>query len=260
MQSGISTKTKSTYSKSTPPPACALKPLQNTVLNCLIPKTELYPLSEIFQRYPSLFSFAERDGNNVLPLHTFVKCRDFLLDNLVWSRDPKSYVGPIYGFKPIPGTHYKKPQFALKNCLLYLEKNFHLLTDIENQLGLTASELHPMTGGYYVEGDAWWCTTTLHLSWYTTMLRYMGGMETLDLKKFSHVEPPFDYDVIPKLPFFFMETGYNELHPTKGKMNHDSNGIGNLLHMCKMLATELIRKYHNYPESLITLIKEYKHA
>jgi hypothetical protein len=133
-------------------------------------KDERYSMAEVGQVNPSKFAFALVEGDTVYPLHDAIKCRDFLNDTLVWLEE--GFTRPIYGYKykgPIDTEH---TTFHLTFCDQVL-KNFKLLNEFEESLGLERTAFYDVEDGSIVSrGDKWWMSSTLHLSWYTQCLRH----------------------------------------------------------------------------------------
>lgn len=133
---------------------------------------EKYHLSEVGQVNPSKFQFAMVEGDTVFPLHDPIKCRDFLNDTLVWLEE--GFIRPIYGFKYKGPIDTEKTTFRLTRCDK-VPSNIEKLNAFEVELGLEPTQLIEVKGGSLVsQGDKWWMSTTLHLSWYTQALRHIN--------------------------------------------------------------------------------------
>lgn len=130
---------------------------------------------EVAQKRPCLFSFAKVDGNIVYPLHKPVKCRDYLGDFLVWSTHPQ-LAGVVYGFDVYDESYdFSKAVFLMYNAE-ELHKNIKFLNEYETKIGVPLTKIVGVKGGkgkVVVFPDKWWMTNTLHLSWYTQMLRHL---------------------------------------------------------------------------------------
>ena len=127
--------------------------------------------AEVGQTRPCTFSFAFLREDVVYPQHKQIKCRDFLNDTLVW--DDENFKGSIWGYT-FSGPYDKE------NTTLYMENsgflpgNLHLLNDFERDLGVSLTKLEICdTNGHLVIGSHFWQLTTLHLSWYTQVLRHL---------------------------------------------------------------------------------------
>lgn len=106
--------------------------------------------------------------------HGPVLCRDFLGDTLVWKAKEQKPCS-IYGWK-FAGTIEKKYASLVLDDFGQIVQNVkNILNPIEIKIGIkpTTVEVTDDGGHVWVKGDKWWMTTTVHFSWYTTMLRYL---------------------------------------------------------------------------------------
>jgi hypothetical protein len=139
--------------------------------------------AEVTQYVNNEIAFLLKDGDKVVCPHKPVKCRDFLNDTLVWHK--KQQKGTIYGYS-YPGPidedktrlmvttpAYPSEHLRMENY----EEFFHWLNGVEIELGVTPSVLTKLDTpklSYMVEGDPVWQSSTVHLSFYTSLIRYLG--------------------------------------------------------------------------------------
>ena len=184
--------------------------------------------AEIPQPNSSHFAFARIEGDTVYPLHTRIKCRDFLNDTLVWGEEGFTY--PIYGYEFHGDYDKDKTVFHLTEAPL-IAKNIGLFNEMEKELGLTPTEIIPCEEGVVSVGDAWWMSTTVHFSWYTQTLRHLNY-------KLKKLEDKCQENCINGVgeKFWFLPHALRKLSkltikrnaPDKGSM-HDLNGFYTLL-------------------------------
>lgn len=141
-----------------------------------------YPYGEENQERPCRFAFAtqNKEGNFVVE-HYPVLCRDFLNDTLVWKKTKTS--GTIYGYS-FRGKITTKRVCLMMDNYLDLEKNIHVLNEVEESLGISKTYLipvddveKPLHRGIIVIGSKWWMKNTVLFSWYTTVLRLLTNRE-----------------------------------------------------------------------------------
>lgn len=146
--------------------------------------------SELPQLYSCLFAFAKIEDDKVHVLHKPVKCRDFLLDTLLWESGyaplPKEIdwdgdtdepietdePGNIYGYD-FTGPIEKEQSVMYVEYLPHAQSNLKFLNDFEVACGMEPSVLVPTTEdqSYVVIGDAEWMKTTVLFSMYTWCIR-----------------------------------------------------------------------------------------
>ena len=132
-------------------------------------KKESY--AEIGQARPCTFAFAFVRDNVVFPQHQLVKCRDFLNDTLVW--DEEKTKGRIWGYT-FAGPYEKNKTSLYMEDAAAMPKNLHLLNAFEDELGVSHTKVFDCGDkGHLIEGDSFWQLTTIHLSWYTQVLRWL---------------------------------------------------------------------------------------
>ncbi len=187
-------------------------------------------LTQVGQKYPSLFSFARREGDVVTSLHPGVLCRDYLMDQLLWMKGATPFTTPVYGFIQIPGANSMYPEFYMEESVKFLEENLPGLNDLEKSLGIGLTKISLVGKGYYVEGDPWWYKTTLHLSWYTQALRQMGAVKINWADMAANADPVFCQmkSLLTRFPHILAETGYDILRSVKSSAVfaiHDGSGM-----------------------------------
>lgn len=133
-------------------------------------------LSQSVQAIPTEYAFAVEQGDELVQCHQWVKCRDFLLDILIWETDPRwvdGQRGPVYGLN-------KQGAIALdKVRLLSLgsKPRIDLLNKFEETHGypLTTMVDTNIPDVYYIVSDALWLRDTVRFSWFTMMLRMLSS-------------------------------------------------------------------------------------
>lgn len=130
--------------------------------------------SEIGQTIPIKFAFAKVVDGTVYPLHKPVKCRDFLLDTVLWARlKIKNGVRNVYGY----GFSEPEKQYQM---LLYqaplIKDNLELLNQIEEENGLKPSVVTKTNeaGTFLLEGDQRIQESTELLSLHTLVVRFLS--------------------------------------------------------------------------------------
>jgi len=115
------------------------------------------------------FAFCEREGDTIFPLHKTTICRDFLNDALVWTVKGIKKPTPIYGFATTVPMPLDKVRMLVVNSP---KLNVDALHKMESEAGVPLSEVHVIDKNtFYVEGDAFWLTSTVHLSFWTYSIR-----------------------------------------------------------------------------------------
>lgn len=217
-------------------------------------------LNQISQMYPSLFSFAKKEGNVITSLHPGVLCRDYLLDQLAWMNGAP-YTRKIYGFGKVPGVNPTFPEFYITNRVEHLEENLGWLNTIEGKLGISPTSIEKIGLGYYVCGDPWWYKTTLHLSWYTQALRQMGARKiTGPMKETADGTFSRMGAVLDAFPFILKDTNYDVMIQPKDsdpQTVHDTSGMYT---MCSNacfyeLTFKDVSKHYNWTEDLYNGVK-----
>jgi hypothetical protein len=149
--------------------------------------------SEIAQKYPCKFAFAKIEGNNVRVLHGPVKCRDFLLDTLMWIKNVvplptmteydeelEEYVEVSGGVGDVFGYNFAGPIVEDKTVLFVedlpnLEKHKELFNDLlmVQMCGMEPCRFIKTTekDTYVIVGDKRWMDTCLLFSVYTFLIR-----------------------------------------------------------------------------------------
>lgn len=167
------------------------------------------------------FAFAARDGEDFKILVDPVLCRDFLNDTLVWKAKENS-CARIYGYK-------YRGKIETKDTVLYLwdkdpnglKDNIEFLNSLERELGIQETQLFTTDSKEYgIVGDKWWMTTTVHLSWYTYLLRQLTYNK--EIKDWDDI-PHDDWVVekvkakLPKLHLALKQLNVTQVSGTKGE-------------------------------------------
>lgn len=138
--------------------------------------------SQIPQVINTKFAWAKLDleNNTVTENHTPVLCRDFLNDTLAWraAKPGENLPQSFYGFSYKDFVHEDNTIFVQtipKEWRVGFSLGILLLNALEDQLGVEKTRvLHTTQENKIVTiGDSVWMTTTIHLSFYTALLRYM---------------------------------------------------------------------------------------
>ncbi len=212
---------------------------QNKLLKFVPSKYERY--SEIPQAIPTKFAWATLDEDKVTENHSPVLCRDFLNDTLVW-RDPTEK-GPVvqflYGYYYKGFVHPDNTIFVLTiptKLFPGFEYGKSILNKLENSLGVEKTRFLPteIKNKIVSVGDSVWMKTTVHLSYYTALLRYMCAANE-DTQTFEEIFKVCDKDdpvrylskygvdklghAIVKLPFVSVRGAADP------KYMHDMNGF-----------------------------------
>lgn len=142
-------------------------------------------LNEISQSTSMKFSLCKRDGDTVLALHKFIKCRDYLNEAIVGQYVQHNF-STIYGFH----LDYTKYEMDKDIASFVLETssevynifmgNLKYLNSLEVSFGFiptTATDLVYKDSAYkyiYLQGDVKWFVSTLYISIYTFLIRSLG--------------------------------------------------------------------------------------
>ena len=136
--------------------------------------------AEVGQVRPCLFSFAVVDPKKegvVLQQHSWIKCRDFLNDTLVWKAQMKDLGkvldnGRYYGYDFKGDIDENNTRFVMTN-IGGLVDNVPLLNKIETEAGYEPTKVSlDETGKIAMTvGDKRWMDNTVASSFYTYLLR-----------------------------------------------------------------------------------------
>lgn len=168
----------------------------------LVQQFEPKHYSEVAQRRPCTFAFALVEDFYVKVQHFPVKCRDFLNDTLCWKAGEAPH-GSIYKYD------FNGDIETRMTCLVIydfgnIKNNIKALNNVEVELGLeptVVTELDP-PNAVLITGDKFWMKTTVHFSYYTTVLRGLTYKQEIT----SLEEIPYEcwmedeHKFIPKLP------------------------------------------------------------
>lgn len=123
--------------------------------------------AQIEQARPCEFAFALVVGEDVLVNHKPVKCRDFLNDTLCWKEGfPHT---SIYGY-----CFNGEIEREFTSLVIYdfgnIEENIAALNDVL-PMDLEPCKVVNLGKAVLVTGDKFWMKSTVHMSFYTTVLR-----------------------------------------------------------------------------------------
>jgi hypothetical protein len=157
------------------------------------------------------FAYCLPIGDEIHVQHAPVKCRDFLCDTLSWLSgeidldDEENSEVYGYNFKaPIDPNYLVLGVFESGN----LEKNLGVVQELERSMGIKPTEIFHKEGkSLVVLADNFWKSATVHLSWYTQVLRVLTYAKDVDsfsdLKDWLHNEEIDDvraFDAFFKMP------------------------------------------------------------
>jgi len=192
--------------------------------------------SELDQKRPCTFAYAVlRDGVAKVQ-HQPVLCRDFLNDTLAWkAKDIKK--GRIYGYD-FNGIIDK--EFTRLVIFDYgnLRRNIEALNKVEHDLGLSQTVVATVDGpesckpAVMTVGDKFWMTTSVHMSFYTTILRGLtypqditdiANIPVESWMKDTHQYIPFLPEILLDMPFIRV-AGARDLRVDEQETMHNFNG------------------------------------
>ena len=186
------------------------------------------------QERPCHFWWAKLRKGRLETDHGPVLCRDFLGDTLVWiaKEQPPTQ---IYGWK-FHGTVEKKYTSLVLDDFGQIEENIFLLNVIEEKIGVKMTQVEVTEDGSHVwiKGDKFWMLTTVHFSWYTTMLRYLTyGIKFQSIDDFENYHTngwmSNAFPTFKKLPYVLHKLKITQVSGTKnvaelGRTMHEYNG------------------------------------
>lgn len=146
---------------------------------------------EIGQVIATKYSFAIIKDGVVCEKHAPVLCRDFLNDTIVWrTEEGKDAPKSIYGYMYKDSIDEENATFTVHFPDGGTKKEFMcglgLLNSLERALGVQPTKVMETNNKKIlaVQGDKCWLNTTVHLSYYTALLRYtclgQEGLSTYD--------------------------------------------------------------------------------
>jgi hypothetical protein len=183
---------------------------------------------EISQTHLIFFSYATLNNGVVYPGHSKIKCRDFLLDTLIW-RAKEAIPSTVYGYTF--NGNFDNGVFLLEN--VPNAKNLHRLQELEALAGMQVSELYPTNenNAYVIVGDVKWFSTTVLLSLWTMLIRHTLWPETPD-KEVYFAGKSWTLEYLCGLGKDAPRDTVHLKHPeaaiegvTNQRVNHDYNGI-----------------------------------
>lgn len=145
--------------------------------------------NEVPQCRPCKFSYAKKQDDKVVVLHTPVLCRDYLNDTLVWKA--KEYPeSRIYGYDFCGDIDTERTTLYLTEEFYEnpLKQNIAFVNKLEAEVGLPLTEVTTDDNkNFLIQADKWWMTTTVHLSWFTYLLRQLTHTGVTDSwENFKH--------------------------------------------------------------------------
>lgn len=170
--------------------------------------------------------------------HGPVLCRDFLGDTLVWKAKE---VAPssIYGWKYYGDVETKYTSMVLDDFGKIEDNVKTILNPIEEKIGVKLTTVEKTDDGkhVWVKGDKFWMLTTVHFSWYTTLLRYLTypcvfqSFDDLDAKPTNYwMTEPGVFEIFKKLPYILKDlkitqvSGIKKVAEASGHTMHAYNG------------------------------------
>lgn len=211
------------------------------------------------QDRPCRFYFAYVKNGVLNTDHGPVLCRDFLSDTLVWKAKEETQCS-IYGWKYTGKVEKAYTSLVIDDFgqIIYNVKS--ILNPIEKEIGvkLTTVELTEDGEHVWVKGDKWWMTTTVHFSWYTTLLRYLTWNKKFTSFDDLKAHPTNDwmgevFDKFKKLPYVLPQLKFVSVRGSKpscdGSVMHDYNGW-----YCNVTNNKWKNKHTVYQEQLNGLL------
>jgi hypothetical protein len=135
--------------------------------------------AEIGQSYPALFAWVRKEGDTFVMQHSWIKCRDFLADAIMFH-GRKDYKNNIYGFKIYEGykpENYYAIKFPAKHKEIFF-KNFDEFNAISVQNGLTpAKVVHDEGDTIVLEFDPFWMKHPSMVSLFTFLVKIFSYRE-----------------------------------------------------------------------------------
>lgn len=178
-----------------------------------------------------------------------MKCRDYLLDGLVWSRRPELYRSKIYGYPFIENVNTVAVELVMKGERGQLLNNIGTLRRMERLLGLPATILRRIDKKtWYIRASTWWNTTTIHLSTYTLILRVLEYVkDCTDWETLEHSLPDSMNKLEGKLRrvlFALRNSGYDTLFPVKDTEKHTLHNCSGVLTFVVYEECDLVEGYN----------------
>lgn len=189
------------------------------------------------QDRPCQFYWAKVKKGTLYTNHGPVLCRDFLGDTLVW-RAKETSVSSVYGWRYVGEVEAKYTSLVI-NDFGKIESNVKsILNPIEEKIGVKLTTVEKTDDGehVWVKGDKWWMLTTVHFSWYTTLLRYLtydklftafSDLEAYPTNEWMDSEK---FKIFEKLPYVLPKLVVTQISGTKdvkvvgSHSMHDFNG------------------------------------
>jgi hypothetical protein len=205
--------------------------------------------AEVGQARPCTYSFAFVKGGVVFPQHLQVKCRDFLNDTLVW--DEEKSTGRIWGYT-FAGPYDKENTTLYMESAEFLPQHLPLLNEYEKKLGISLTTAQKCDKGLLIVGDKWWQSTTIHLSWYTQVLRHLTYPKLNALEDKSQ-ESMMTHPAYWGLPFKLkgLKLTIKRNAPSFSSM-HDNNGFYTQITRGKLINTTYSRQLEEQKECAVS--------
>ena len=189
------------------------------------------------QNRPCHFYWAKKKKGILETNHGPVLCRDFLGDTLVWKAKEVA-PGRIYSWVYHGEVETKYTSLVLDDfgCIEFNVKS--ILNPIEEKIGVKLTTVEKTEDGehVWVKGDKFWMLTTVHFSWYTTLLRYLTWDKKFtaftDLEEYPTNEwmDEKSFALFTRIPYILHDLKVTQVSGTKNVSSvgnhtmHDFNG------------------------------------
>lgn len=164
--------------------------------------------AEINQSYPALFAWVRKEGDTYVMQHSWIKCRDFLADAIMFH-ERKDYKSQIWGFK-IDKSYKPENLYAIQFPKGHKEiffKNFDEFNAISVQNGLTpAKVVHDEGDRIVLEFDPFWMKHPSMVSLFTFLVKIFSFREDDVWNKAPATEAQYIMSV-PDLPKLLKNLG-----------------------------------------------------
>ena len=188
-------------------------------------------LSEVPQQYLNYFSYARKEGDTIKQLHPWIKCRDYLLDGMFWTRMPSLYKAPVYGYPRIEDVNVDEMELLFQCPKGLIKDQIGVLNGLEDELGISHTTVERVNNtDWYIRGDGWWMKTTLHISAYTIILRTLSFRECKDWADLErNIQDNFGSikGKLKKAIMALKTSGYDRVLPHKDPKEYDKDTLHN---------------------------------
>lgn len=222
----------------------------------LIPYPDTPNLIELSQFKTVKFSFVNKKENTLTEIIANVLCRDFLGDVLIAEERKEPF--EIYRFRYNPNTtKIDRDKTRLSIHILDEEEqenlfnNLSILNMIEESLGQDKTQIFTTDKNniFFIEGSNWWLQTTIHLSFYTFLIKcllYKYNNLTFwkeELKKIHSNEANYMRSLYPVYDkFISFLTTLKNTHKVSGWDNIDLETLHNYSGFFSIVAPETVWK------------------